>query len=76
MDFNRNWTGAVVNPYVELPAAAESESNDSPNIVAITSVVRDLNMRNQSQLRNSAVKKCKKMGTKRKTSRVYKTNAI
>ena len=38
-------TGAVINPYAKppLPLAAR-ESNDTPNNVAITSVVTDLNM--------------------------------
>jgi hypothetical protein len=51
MDFNRTSTGVIVNPYVKRPTAAASESNDSPNNVAIDSVVTDLNnMGNQSQL--------------------------
>ncbi len=76
MDCNRTSTGVVINPYAKRRTEAASESNNSANNVAINSVVTDLTMGNQSQLRNGAIKKCKKMATKRKTKQVYKQKAI
>jgi hypothetical protein len=77
MDCNRTSTSVVVNPYAKHPAAATTERSEKTNNVAITTVVTDLKMGNQSQLRNGAIKKCKKMATKRKTKRrVYTHNAI
>jgi hypothetical protein len=46
MDLYRTLTG---------PTVAASESNDSANNVAINSVVTDLTMGNQSQLRNGTI---------------------
>ena len=72
-------TGAVINPYAKRPSPlTASESNNTPNNVAITSVVTetDLNMGNQSQLCNGAIKKCKKMATKQKAKRVYKQHPV
>jgi hypothetical protein len=76
MDFNRTLTGVIINPYAKHSAAATTEKNEKTNNVAITPVVNDLNMGNQSQLRNGAIQKCKKMATKRKTKQVYKQKAI
>jgi hypothetical protein len=50
--------------------------NNTVNNVAPDSVVTDLTMGNQSQLRNGAIRKCKKQATKTKTKRVYTQNAI
>jgi hypothetical protein len=76
MDFNRTSTGVIINPYAKHPAAATTERNEKTNNVAITPVVNDLTMGNQSQLRNGAIKKCKKMATNRKKKQVYKQKAI
>jgi hypothetical protein len=77
MDFNRTSTDAIINPYVKQSTAAASKSNDSMNNVAINTVVTNLNMGNQLQLCNGAIKKCKKMATKRLYKKqVYKQNAI
>jgi hypothetical protein len=77
MDFNRTSTDVTINPYAKRSTAEASESNDSTNNVAINTVVTNLNMGNQSQLRNGAIKKCKKMATKRLYKKqAYKQNAI
>jgi hypothetical protein len=55
MDLYRTLTGVVINPYAKRPTVAASESNDSANNVAINSVVTDLTMGNQSQLRNGTI---------------------
>jgi hypothetical protein len=79
MDFNRNLNGVIVNPYEKRPAAtAAKESGNShvANDLSINAVVTDFTMGVQSQLREGAIKKCKKIGTKVKARRVYKQNAI
>jgi hypothetical protein len=76
MDLNRTLTPVIVNPYARRPTVAARESNNTVNNVATNSVVTDLTMGNQSQLRNGAIRKCKKRATKNKTRRVYKQNAI
>ncbi len=77
MDFNRTTTDVTINPYAKRSTAEASESNDSTNNVDINTVVTNLNMGNQSQLRNGAIKKCKKMATKRLYKKqAYKQNAI
>jgi ATP sulfurylase len=72
MDFKRTSTNVIINPYAKHPAAATTERKVKTNNVAITPVVTDLNMGNQFQLRNGAIKKCKKMATKRLHKQVYK----
>jgi hypothetical protein len=47
-----------------------------PNDAATNTVVADSTMGMQSQLRQGAIKKCKKMGTKIKANRAHKQNAI
>jgi hypothetical protein len=76
MDVNKNLNGIMVNPYVKRPAARDSENSDAANDVAINTAVTDSTMGIRSQLRQGAIKKCKKMGTKIKANRVYKQNAI
>jgi hypothetical protein len=71
MDFNRTSTGVIINPYAKHPAAATTERNKKTNDAAITPVVNDFNMGNQSQLPNGAIKKCKKMATKQKQIHTY-----
>jgi hypothetical protein len=76
MDVNRNLNGVMVNPYAKRPAARDSENSDVANDAATNTVVADSTMGIQSQQRQVAIKKCKKMGTKIKANRVCKKNAI
>ena len=76
MDLDRTSTTAFVNPYAKRSAAAASENNDLSNNVATNSVVTDLTMGIQSQLRGGAIKNCKKIATKVNKKRIYKQNAI
>ena len=76
MDPNYKATPNFTNPYAKRSVAEEVKNDDVPNDVAINTVVADLTMGIQSQLREGAVKKCKKIGTKVKSKRVYRQNAI
>jgi hypothetical protein len=60
----------------DLQQPEASKSDDLANHVAINSIVTDFNMGIQSQLRDGAIRKSKKMATKAKTKRVYKQKAI
>jgi hypothetical protein len=79
MDFNRNLNGVMVNPCEKRPAAtAAKESGNShvANDLSANAVVADFTMGVQSQLREGAIKKCEKIGTKVKARRVCKQNAF
>jgi hypothetical protein len=76
MDINKNLNGVVVNPHAKRPAARDSENSDAADEdVAVNTVVTDSTMGIRSQLRQGAIKKRKKMGTKIKANRVCKQNA-
>jgi hypothetical protein len=79
MDFKRNLNGVMVNPCAKRPAAnaaKESGNSHAANDPFINAVVTDFTMGVQSQLREAAIKKWKKIGTKVKARRVCKQNAI
>jgi hypothetical protein len=76
MDINKNLNGIVVNPHAKRPAARDSENSDAANDAVMNTAVADSTMGIRSQLRQGAIKKCKKMGTKIKANRVCKQNAM
>jgi hypothetical protein len=80
MDFNQTFTGVVINPYAKRPPTAAIENNASFNYLAensINSVATNIEtMGCRSDLRNGAIKNCKKIGTKAKKKRVYMQRAM